>query len=109
MDAHERAAWRHCLRAGEAKERTASILGNTEAKTLCRYRQEYVGKRFKDEWGEWAKGFAIVSDKDLLFCRTRFFVGTEKQIGICRPYIAHHLASNSFNSDMSSLEYTMQH
>ena len=97
--------------SGQEKRRSElqAFWATQRPKHFCRYRQEYVGKRFKDGWGEWAKGFAIVTDKDLLFCRTRFFVGTEKQIGICRPFIAHHLASDSFNSDMSSLESTMQY
>lgn len=66
MGAHERAEWRHCLRAGEVKERTASILGKTKAKTLFAGTGKSMLGRFKDEW-RWAKGFAIATDEDLLF------------------------------------------
>lgn len=54
--------------SGQEKRRSElqAFWATQRPKHFCRYRQEYVEERFKDEW-RWAKGFAIATDEDLLF------------------------------------------
>jgi hypothetical protein len=49
--------------SGQEKRRSElqAFWATQRPKHFRRYRQEYVGKRFKDGWG-WAKGFAIVTE-----------------------------------------------